>query len=617
MKHASWAVFAAVACALPACETDAPTSSGIIPSASVGFDPYEYGPTNSGEIGWFFAPFILQDTDASWADALTNFTYDDDWAGGNNWDNLTLYPLRSYVYASITETADFYFVYYSLFHPRDWSAEPYLFGFDDHENDLEMIFLVVDKQFVSSTWPYGTPIVVETIDHALGGSRIRSYRNCSFTGYAISEWHERFEGCIKFVQEERTTQTPTGGVPPAYRVTVYSEAHGHGISMHTGPNLFWDFGGGDGYVYLPGNTAQVVQSNNGWYEYRLISLLTDELSHTPGSLWKRRLSSGVSCSATYETLLETLIGPHDVAYGMRFRACDGNSPEGTLAKAPWGQRPNTDESDIYWGIGDFHNHGAWTLVRHFSSPRFPYSSTTASRSSLWMYWYNPFAAPEEASSSAGDGSGGYCGSADPYNCGCDPAITPCPAFAAAADAGTLTQRVGLRERQPIPREARRVSRGDSSTVARIVRGARFITWSSGSDWQSWVQANPVSGALTTSRNDGGWGYRDSIAEVLTVPPGEAVTSPVIVARAHENPNLTIRFWADPSAFDFVISWFGVGVTGEQWYSVFVPAEAADGGWRTIDVFLLGHPGWSPDATITQVRLWFPEQTDIDFLTLHN
>jgi len=58
------------------------------------------------------------------ADYITNFDFDGDWKGNNNWknlDNLSL-PLKAYIYYSVLETSTHYFVFYAVFHPRDYKG---------------------------------------------------------------------------------------------------------------------------------------------------------------------------------------------------------------------------------------------------------------------------------------------------------------------------------------------------------------------------------------------------------------------------------------------------------------------------------------------------------------
>ena len=57
-------------------------------------------------------------------DYITNFDFDGDWHGNNNWDHAadSHYPLKAYVYYSVSETPTHYFVHYAVFHPRDWKG---------------------------------------------------------------------------------------------------------------------------------------------------------------------------------------------------------------------------------------------------------------------------------------------------------------------------------------------------------------------------------------------------------------------------------------------------------------------------------------------------------------
>lgn len=79
----------------------------------------------SRQIAAQFAPLFHQGLGAEpRADYITNFDFDGDWRGDNNWRNLDnrSYPLRAYVYYSVAETATHYFVHYAYFHPRDYKG---------------------------------------------------------------------------------------------------------------------------------------------------------------------------------------------------------------------------------------------------------------------------------------------------------------------------------------------------------------------------------------------------------------------------------------------------------------------------------------------------------------
>ena len=121
-------------------------------------------------------------------DYITNFDFDGDWAGNNNWEHAEdpRFPLRGYVYYAVVETETHYFLTYATFHPRDWSAVQPLVGsvLDrvqrsekygkylppelrqqielNHENDLEGAQVIVRK-----AGPAGAEQVaaVETVAH--------------------------------------------------------------------------------------------------------------------------------------------------------------------------------------------------------------------------------------------------------------------------------------------------------------------------------------------------------------------------------------------------------------------------------------------------------------------
>jgi hypothetical protein len=58
------------------------------------------------------------------ADYITNFDFDGDWRGDNNWTNLDdpRFRLRAYIYYSVMETETHYFARYAVFHPRDYKG---------------------------------------------------------------------------------------------------------------------------------------------------------------------------------------------------------------------------------------------------------------------------------------------------------------------------------------------------------------------------------------------------------------------------------------------------------------------------------------------------------------
>ncbi len=72
-----------------------------------------------------FAPIFYQGLgDDPRADLITNFNFDGDWRGDNNWTHASdpRFPLRAYAYYTVSETRTHLFIHYALFHPRDYKG---------------------------------------------------------------------------------------------------------------------------------------------------------------------------------------------------------------------------------------------------------------------------------------------------------------------------------------------------------------------------------------------------------------------------------------------------------------------------------------------------------------
>ena len=77
------------------------------------------------EIASRFAPVFYQALgDKPRSDYITNFDFDGDWKGDNNWNHAGSkeFPLKAYVYYSVSETTTHYFIHYGVFHPRDYKG---------------------------------------------------------------------------------------------------------------------------------------------------------------------------------------------------------------------------------------------------------------------------------------------------------------------------------------------------------------------------------------------------------------------------------------------------------------------------------------------------------------
>jgi hypothetical protein len=138
-----------------------------------------------------FAPIFYQAlADNKRADYITNFDFDGDWRGDNNWahTNAKDFPLRAYVYYSMVETRTHYFIHYAVFHGRDYKGGEFQGAiiseliregakragkYDPtgiaeesalaHENDMEGCLVVVEKSGKDSD--AGNVIFLETLRH--------------------------------------------------------------------------------------------------------------------------------------------------------------------------------------------------------------------------------------------------------------------------------------------------------------------------------------------------------------------------------------------------------------------------------------------------------------------
>lgn len=81
--------------------------------------------TDALSIAARFAPILYQGLgDDPRADLITNFNFDGDWRGDNNWAHLAdeKFPLKAYVYYAVSETRTHLFIHYAVFHPRDYKG---------------------------------------------------------------------------------------------------------------------------------------------------------------------------------------------------------------------------------------------------------------------------------------------------------------------------------------------------------------------------------------------------------------------------------------------------------------------------------------------------------------
>jgi len=258
---------------------------GAVPIIS----PAEGANTDHFDLAEYWAPVWYQDT-ARWdydADYITNFDFDGNWIGTDNWENQPNFPLKAYVYYWVIETENHWFIGYADFHPRDW--EEINTVLNSHENDMEGCLLVIKRD--DST--YGQFLAMITVAH------------WDFYSYK--------KGDVQFHDD--------------HHPIVYVEAKGHGVFgkksdtyqkqyyPHWPDELLpvWtdDFPSGDGVIYYPADENQEAEEpeagNDRHVLYQLKSI--DEL-------WNRR-------------------GDYDETFAS-FGTFKGDTYGQNKANAPWG-----------------------------------------------------------------------------------------------------------------------------------------------------------------------------------------------------------------------------------------------------------------------------------------
>jgi hypothetical protein len=93
--------------------------------ATAGKNHNTSAPDHDLDVASRFAPIFYQALgEAPRSDYITNFDFDGDWRGDNNWEhtNDPRFTLKAFVYYSVAETSTHFFLYYAIFHPRDYKG---------------------------------------------------------------------------------------------------------------------------------------------------------------------------------------------------------------------------------------------------------------------------------------------------------------------------------------------------------------------------------------------------------------------------------------------------------------------------------------------------------------
>ncbi len=277
------------------------------------------------DLAYHYAPVIYQGA-ATDQDYITRVDFDGDWISNNNWENQPTGDLSAYVYYSVVETETHWFLFYSLFHPRDYVAGSCEEG-GCHENDLESLQLAVFKDGSR----YGQLQAMETLAHG---------------DIFLYSAHDQVRGGFLKVDGEVTFE--------GERPVVYVETYGHGIYGRP-KNLV-----GGLVVYRVGQKAERPASITDEVTYALLPIYEE--------LWSRRHSMGTG--QTFDRLF--------FYAGYRLPAAfDGDTWGADKANTPWGY---DQARGFRLHRGDFFLDPAKAMSYHATFPA-PFSR---------RYVYNPY-----------------------------------------------------------------------------------------------------------------------------------------------------------------------------------------------------------------------------------
>ena len=294
------------------------------------------------DLAFHYAPVIYQGA-ATDQDFITRVNFDGDWVSNNNWENQPTGDLSAYVYYSVIETETHWFIFYSLYHPRDYEKHPCEQG-GCHENDLESIQLAVFKDGSR----YGHLQAMETLAHG----NIFLYPVDSEVG----DGYLKADGTVVFEGE---------------RPVVYVETYGHGI--HGRPRGLE----GGRIVYRVGHKAERPRSLNDAVTYALLPIYEE--------LWSRRDSVGAG--KTFDKMF--FYGPNRIP-----AAFDGDTWGKDKANTPWGYN---QARGFRLHRGDWFLDPAKAMGFHATFPA-PFSR---------RYLYNPYLADLHLLSATGESTRGH------------------------------------------------------------------------------------------------------------------------------------------------------------------------------------------------------------------
>jgi hypothetical protein len=306
------------------------------------FDRALYAAPSLWQIVVHYSPVIYQSTEGRY-DYITNFNFDGNWYGRDNWEHYDCYPLKAHVYYAIIETSNHYFLTYCFFHPRDVGNQAHGWA-GKHENDFEGCRFVIRKD--GSEW--GSLESFETTYHG-------------HLGHYYYPWIQ-FEGSHSIVY-----------VTP-YKHAVYgvnSAAEWSWDCDYLGPNcVIFPSKSGTGVIYrYAGRGAEEPSGlNDRDVSYALINI--------ENTIWARRFGDPFRNCEEFVKDCGALSPSggyiiYTSKFGAKFEGYEKSWPSGQCdARPPWN-----------WDLGIEPGYGMW-----FINPLFVYENMYKEEGNI----YNPY-----------------------------------------------------------------------------------------------------------------------------------------------------------------------------------------------------------------------------------
>jgi hypothetical protein len=318
-----------------------PKPSGSNGSNSAARRPVVYNPkrlARDNEIGAQFAPIWYEGMgDHMRSDYITNFDFDGDWRGDNNWDNVDNLKIHIYahVYFSVIETSTHFYVHYAVYHPRDYKGglgksvllESVLHQVKEevggdptgtldsvalsHENDLERCLVVAEKNGEDPT--------------------------AAIVQYVEAMAHNRY---IKYHPTSVTTEVGETLLMRGQHPLMFIEPKSHGVSKYTGdPKQLKECTRGVLIYSYTGHADDQEETGNREVGYDLLPVYTTLWAHARDSMGVNETFGESYDFPIFRVLCYLVTGRTDevqLAMGFLGVALRGAVAFPNKARPPWG-----------------------------------------------------------------------------------------------------------------------------------------------------------------------------------------------------------------------------------------------------------------------------------------